>query len=120
MIDSPTLAGKITMTFHTVIPEVAYTVRLDNRGKVFWIAQDSNKERSYTSEPNAAGRSGWAYGSCRFCRSSLTTFRHPFAARVALGLGLRFHPFPTASTAAERAGCTERISQNSGNGKPGT
>jgi cardiolipin synthase C len=54
VIDSPALAGKITETFHTVVPEVAYTVRLDNKGRLFWIEQSSTHERSYTTEPNAS------------------------------------------------------------------
>ncbi|WP_345816340.1 phospholipase D family protein [Paraburkholderia sp. PREW-6R] len=55
IIDSPALASRITTTFHTVVPEMAYTVRLDHKDKLFWIAQDSNHERSYTTEPNT----GW-------------------------------------------------------------
>ncbi|WP_144142414.1 phospholipase D family protein [Paraburkholderia sp. BCC1884] len=60
VIDSPVLAGKITTIFHTVVPQVAYTVRLDDQGKVYWLEDDDGKQTRYDTEPNSSwlGRLG--------------------------------------------------------------
>jgi cardiolipin synthase C len=60
VIDSPTLAGKIASTFQEQVPQVAYTVRLDDNGKLFWIERDGDKQIRHDTEPNTSwfGRLG--------------------------------------------------------------
>lgn len=55
VIDSPVLAAKIAATFETVVPQVAYTVRLDDKGKVYWLERNGDREIRYDKEPNT----GW-------------------------------------------------------------
>jgi putative cardiolipin synthase len=55
VIDSPTLAERLTQTFDTVVPLVAYEVRLspDNRG-LQWIERTASGEIRYDTEPGTS------------------------------------------------------------------
>jgi cardiolipin synthase C len=60
VIDSPELASTIETTFQTLVPQIAYTVRLDDKGNVYWLERDGDKEIRYDTEPNTSwfGRVG--------------------------------------------------------------
>jgi len=60
VIDSPELAKKIESIFLTLVPQVAYIVRLDENGKVYWLEQNGEKQIRYDTEPNTSwfGRLG--------------------------------------------------------------
>lgn len=60
VIDSPQLASVIQEAFLTLVPRVAYTVRLDENGKVYWLKQDGDQQIRYDTEPNTSwyGRLG--------------------------------------------------------------
>ena len=55
VIDSPTLAERLTQTFDTVVPLVAYEVMLspDNRG-LQWIERTASEEVQYDIEPGTS------------------------------------------------------------------
>lgn len=52
VIDSPALAGKIEDAFNTVVPEAAYAVRLDEKGKIYWVERDGDTTLRLNTEPN--------------------------------------------------------------------
>lgn len=52
VIDSPVLAEKIRSAFQTQVPQVAYTLSLDNNGKLVWIEHDGADTIRYDTEPN--------------------------------------------------------------------
>jgi len=52
VIDSPALAKRIEASFWKVAPQLAYEVRLDDRGRVYWIAHRGNQTIRYDTEPN--------------------------------------------------------------------
>jgi putative cardiolipin synthase len=60
VIDSPELASQIEATFLALVPQVAYSVRLDQNGKLHWIEQNGDKEIRHDTEPNTTwyGRLG--------------------------------------------------------------
>jgi putative cardiolipin synthase len=60
VIDSPELASQIEATFLALVPQVAYSVRLDQNGKLYWIEQNGDKEIRHDTEPNTTwyGRLG--------------------------------------------------------------
>ncbi|MFL9961126.1 phospholipase D family protein [Paraburkholderia sediminicola] len=52
VIDSPELASQIEATFLALVPQVAYSVRLDEHGKLYWIERNGDKEIRHETEPN--------------------------------------------------------------------
>ncbi|WP_414696624.1 phospholipase D family protein [Paraburkholderia sp.] len=60
IIDSPQLASQIEEAFIKLVPRVAYIVRLDQNGKVYWLEQDGDRQIRYDTEPNTSwyGRLG--------------------------------------------------------------
>jgi putative cardiolipin synthase len=60
VIDSPELASQIEATFLAFVPQLAYTVRLDQNGKIYWIEKNGDKENRHDTEPNTTwyGRLG--------------------------------------------------------------
>lgn len=52
VIDSPELAKRIEASFWKVAPQLAYEVRLDDRGHLYWIAHRGNETIRYDTEPN--------------------------------------------------------------------
>ncbi len=60
VVDSPVLASRIESTFAMAVPQVAYQVRLDDQGKLFWIERNGEAVVVHHSEPNTtwAGRLG--------------------------------------------------------------
>ncbi|HEY1608246.1 MAG TPA: phospholipase D family protein [Paraburkholderia sp.] len=52
VIDSPELAQRIQTAFWQVAPQLAYEVRLDDRGRVYWIAHRGSETIRYDTEPN--------------------------------------------------------------------
>ncbi|MEW9583983.1 phospholipase D family protein [Paraburkholderia sp. DGU8] len=60
VIDSPELASRIDAIFLALVPQVAYSVRLDEHGKLYWIERNGDKEIRHDTEPNTTwyGRLG--------------------------------------------------------------
>lgn len=60
VIDSPELASQIDTTFLALLPKVAYSVRLDENGKLYWIERNGDTEIRHDVEPNTTwyGRLG--------------------------------------------------------------
>ena len=60
VIDSPELATQIESTFLALVPQLAYGVKLDQNGKIYWIEQPNNNEIRHDTEPNTTwyGRMG--------------------------------------------------------------
>jgi len=60
VIDSPALATRIDTKFLALLPVVAYSVRLDENGKLYWIERNGDTEIRYDVEPNSTwyGRLG--------------------------------------------------------------
>ena len=60
VIDSPELASQIEATFLAFVPQLAYTVRLDQNGKLYWIEKNGDQEIRHDTEPNTTwyGRLG--------------------------------------------------------------
>jgi putative cardiolipin synthase len=52
VIDSPELAKRIEAGFWKVAPQLAYEVRLDEQGRLVWIAHRGNDTIRYDTEPN--------------------------------------------------------------------
>ncbi|HTH61089.1 MAG TPA: phospholipase D family protein [Paraburkholderia sp.] len=52
VIDSPELAKRIESSFWKVVPQLAYEVRLDDAGHVYWIAHRGDQTVRYDTEPN--------------------------------------------------------------------
>lgn len=55
IIDNPMLAGDIEASLETGVPERAYEVRIDERGKLYWLEWNGKEIVRLDSEPN----SGW-------------------------------------------------------------
>ncbi|MDR3099516.1 MAG: phospholipase D family protein [Paraburkholderia sp.] len=53
VIESPVLAHRIESAFWTQVPELAYEVKLDPDGSLYWIRQSGNNVIRYDSEPNS-------------------------------------------------------------------
>lgn len=51
MIESPELAARIDDAFESDIPELAYEVRLDNNGSLYWLERRDGQEIRHTTEP---------------------------------------------------------------------
>lgn len=51
VIESPTLAGRITKTFDTIIPDEAYEVRLTESGTLNWIERREGETVLHQTEP---------------------------------------------------------------------
>ncbi|EEA00828.1 phospholipase D/Transphosphatidylase [Burkholderia sp. H160] len=60
VIDSPQLASEIESTFLALLPKVAYAVKLDQNGKLYWIERNGDTEIRRDTEPNTTwyGRFG--------------------------------------------------------------
>jgi putative cardiolipin synthase len=60
VVDSPVLAGRIESVFATRVPQVAYEVRLDSNGKLYWLEHNGDNEVRHDTEPNTTwfGRLG--------------------------------------------------------------
>jgi putative cardiolipin synthase len=60
VIDSPQLATDVDRQFLALLPKVAYTVRLDDNGKLYWIEHNGDQEIRHDTEPNTTwyGRLG--------------------------------------------------------------
>ncbi|MBN3846553.1 MULTISPECIES: phospholipase D family protein [Burkholderiaceae] len=60
VIDSPELAAQVDKTFLALLPKVAYVVKLDENGKLYWIERNSDTEIRHDVEPNTTwyGRLG--------------------------------------------------------------
>ncbi|MNR08177.1 Cardiolipin synthase C [compost metagenome] len=54
MIDSPTLAKRISDAFEQEIPGTAYRVQLDEMGKLYWLEQRDGKTIRHDIEPGAS------------------------------------------------------------------
>lgn len=54
VVDSPALATRIESIFSTLAPQLAYTVRLDGNGKLYWLEQRGNDVIRYDTEPHSA------------------------------------------------------------------
>ncbi|KAA1002428.1 phospholipase D family protein [Paraburkholderia panacisoli] len=52
VIESPELASQIEATFVALVPQLAYSVRLDENGKLYWIERNGDKEIRHDTEPN--------------------------------------------------------------------
>lgn len=52
MIDSPDLAARIDDAFENDIPSSAYEVRLNDRGRLYWLERRNGEEIRHTTEPN--------------------------------------------------------------------
>lgn len=52
IIDSPTLAARIDDAFENDIPSTAYEVRLDDRGRLYWLERRGDEEIRHTIEPD--------------------------------------------------------------------
>jgi cardiolipin synthase C len=52
VIDSPELAKRIETTFWTQVPQLAYQVKLDHDGSLYWIKRTGNITERYDTEPN--------------------------------------------------------------------
>jgi putative cardiolipin synthase len=61
VIDSPVLAGRLASTFDTIVPQVAYEVRLaPEGGGLQWIERTaSGEEKRYDSEPETGTLKRW-------------------------------------------------------------
>ena len=51
VIDSPRMAQELSRALDTRMPERAYEVRLDEKGKLFWIERADGKTLRYDTEP---------------------------------------------------------------------
>lgn len=60
VIDSPELASQIDSKFLALLPKVAYAVKLDQNGKLYWIERNGDTEIRHDTEPNTTwyGRLG--------------------------------------------------------------
>ncbi len=54
VIDSPRLARQITQAFDRNVPEAAYSVHLDENGKLYWVAREDGREVRYDTEPGTS------------------------------------------------------------------
>ncbi|QVQ26518.1 phospholipase D family protein [Achromobacter deleyi] len=54
VIDSPTLAKRISDAFEQEIPGTAYRVQLDETGKLYWLEQRDGKTIRHDTEPGAS------------------------------------------------------------------
>jgi cardiolipin synthase C len=52
VIDSPELAQRIETTFWTQVPQLAYQVKLDRDGSLYWIKRTGDVTVRYDTEPN--------------------------------------------------------------------
>ncbi|MEM5291840.1 phospholipase D family protein [Paraburkholderia sabiae] len=53
VIESPGLASRIEAVFHSLAPQLAYRVNLDDDGKVYWIRRYGDVLVRYDQEPNS-------------------------------------------------------------------
>jgi cardiolipin synthase C len=53
VIESPVLASRIESAFWTQVPQLAYQVKLDPDGSLYWIRQSGNGVIRYDTEPNS-------------------------------------------------------------------
>ncbi|NML34767.1 phospholipase D family protein [Paraburkholderia antibiotica] len=60
VIDSPDLATQVDRKFLALLPKVAYSVHLDENGKLYWIERNGDVEIRHDTEPNTTwyGRLG--------------------------------------------------------------
>jgi len=60
VIDSPQLATQVDRKFLALLPKVAYTVKLDENGTLYWIEHNGDVEIRHDTEPNTTwyGRLG--------------------------------------------------------------
>lgn len=63
LIQSPLLAHEITAFFDQEVPLIAYEVRLDEAGDLYWIDQSGSRSQSLATEPET---SAWSRFSVRF------------------------------------------------------
>jgi len=54
LIDSPELAAQLAETFEHQVPQHAYSVRLDDRGELFWIEQTESGPVRHEQEPHTS------------------------------------------------------------------
>ena len=54
VIESPALAGRLAEAFDTLVPRVAYEVRLKQDDTLEWIERTGSKETHYDTEPNTS------------------------------------------------------------------
>ena len=55
VVDSPNLAGQIHHAFESVLPQVAYEVRLGADAQLQWVDRNGDTERVLTTEPASSG-----------------------------------------------------------------
>lgn len=53
VIESPLLASRIETAFWTQVPQLAYEVKLDANGSLYWIRQTPDGVTRYDTEPNS-------------------------------------------------------------------
>ncbi|WP_245763494.1 phospholipase D family protein [Paraburkholderia diazotrophica] len=53
LIESPGLASRIEAVFHSLAPQLAYRVNLDQDGNVYWIRRNGDVLVRYDREPNS-------------------------------------------------------------------
>jgi putative cardiolipin synthase len=53
VIESPDLASRIEAIFRSVAPQLAYSVHLNEKGKVYWIKRNGDALIRYDKEPNS-------------------------------------------------------------------
>lgn len=63
VIESRSLAESVDEAFDTLIPEAAYELRLDARGKLYWVEDSGGRNIRHDREP---GTSGWQRGLISF------------------------------------------------------
>ena len=54
VVDSPNLAGQIHHAFESVLPQVAYEVRLGADAQLQWVDRNGDAERVLTTEPGSS------------------------------------------------------------------
>ena len=54
VIESPVLASRIETAFWTQVPQLAYQVKLDPDGSLYWIRQSGKDVIRYDTEPNSS------------------------------------------------------------------
>jgi putative cardiolipin synthase len=54
VIDSPELAEDVEAALAAGVPDHAYEVRLDEKGRIYWIDQRSGDVRQLDTEPNTS------------------------------------------------------------------
>ncbi|MCB5185029.1 phospholipase D family protein [Methylobacillus gramineus] len=54
VVESPALAKKVELAFESNVPELAYEVRLDDEGELYWIEHQGDKQVIYYTDPGTS------------------------------------------------------------------